>query len=67
MTRIFEDIICRKYYDQIRSRGDEPIDEAMCKVDAIQSELAYLFAITASLNALFSVISALPWGIAADR
>jgi hypothetical protein len=71
-TRIFEDILCRKYYDQIRSKdggggGDEPIDEAMCKVDAIQSELAYLFAIMSSLNAAFSVLAALPWGIAADR
>ncbi|KAI3325438.1 MFS general substrate transporter [Xylariaceae sp. AK1471] len=68
MTRIFEDILCRQYYDQIRSNGsDEPINEAMCKVDAIQSELAYLFAVMFSLNAGFSVLAALPWGIAADR
>ncbi|KAI8626240.1 MFS general substrate transporter [Xylariaceae sp. FL1651] len=66
MTRIFEDILCRQYYDQIRSR-DEPIDEEMCKVDAIQSQLAYLFAIMASLNAGISCLAALPWGIAADR
>jgi hypothetical protein len=65
MTRIFEDILCRQYYDKIRSR-EEPINEDMCKVDAVQSELAYLFAIMNSLNAGFSVLSALPWGIAAD-
>ncbi|KAF2966230.1 hypothetical protein GQX73_g7347 [Xylaria multiplex] len=66
MTRIFEDILCRQYYDQIHSH-DEPIDEDMCKVDAIQSELAYLFAVMSSLNAGVSVLAALPWGIAADK
>ncbi|KAI1358457.1 major facilitator superfamily domain-containing protein [Xylaria arbuscula] len=66
MTRIFEDILCRQYYDQIHSHN-EPIDEDMCKVDAIQSKLAYLFAITNSLNAGVSVLAALPWGIAADK
>ncbi|KAI1131399.1 major facilitator superfamily domain-containing protein [Nemania abortiva] len=65
-TRIFEDILCRQYYDQLRS-SDEPISEDMCKVDAIQSKLAYLFAILASLNAGVSVLAALPWGIAADK
>ncbi|TGJ84594.1 hypothetical protein E0Z10_g4179 [Xylaria hypoxylon] len=66
MTRIFEDILCRQYYDRIHSR-DEPIDEDMCKDDAIQSKLAYLFAIMSSLNAGVSVLAALPWGIAADK
>ncbi|KAI0449403.1 major facilitator superfamily domain-containing protein [Xylaria acuta] len=66
MTRIFEDILCRRYYDQIRSH-DEPVDEGMCKANAIQSELAYLFAIRNSLNAGVSVLAALPWGIAADK
>ena len=66
MTRIFEDILCRQYYDQIHSHN-EPIDEEMCKVDAIQSRLAYLFAIMNSLNAGVSVVAALPWGIAADK
>ncbi|KAI0906277.1 major facilitator superfamily domain-containing protein [Ustulina deusta] len=66
MTRIFEDILCRQYYDQIHSHG-EPIDEDMCKDAAIQSKLAYLFAIMSSLNAAVSVLAALPWGIAADK
>ncbi|RWA11541.1 hypothetical protein EKO27_g3586 [Xylaria grammica] len=66
MTRIFEDILCRQYYDRIHSH-EGPIDEDMCKVDAIQSKLAYLFAITSSLNAGVSVLAALPWGIAADK
>ncbi|KAI1817720.1 MFS general substrate transporter [Poronia punctata] len=65
MTRIFEDILCRRHYERIHSR-DQPISEEMCKVDTIQSELAYLLAIMNSFNAGFSVIAALPWGIAAD-
>ncbi|KAI0193161.1 major facilitator superfamily domain-containing protein [Astrocystis sublimbata] len=64
MTRIFEDILCRRYYNR---GNDEPIDEEMCKIDAIQSDLAYLFAIQFSLNAGVSVLTALPWGIAADK
>ncbi|KAI0160195.1 major facilitator superfamily domain-containing protein [Xylariaceae sp. FL1272] len=66
MTRIFEDVLCRQYYNQTHSL-DGPIDEEMCKVDIIQSRLAYLFAIMAALNAGLSCLVALPWGIAADR
>ncbi|KAI1258694.1 major facilitator superfamily domain-containing protein [Xylariaceae sp. FL1019] len=66
MTRVFEDILCRQYYDQPH-RHEGPIDEEMCKVDTIQSRLAYLFAIMAALNAGLSCSVALPWGIAADR
>ncbi|KAI1826665.1 major facilitator superfamily domain-containing protein [Xylaria intraflava] len=65
MTRIFEDILCRQYYDRVSS--DDGPAESMCKVDAIQSKLAYLLAIMASLNAGISVLFALPWGIVADR
>ncbi|KAI1111171.1 major facilitator superfamily domain-containing protein [Nemania sp. NC0429] len=66
LTRIFEDILCRQYYDQIHSK-DEPIDETMCKHPAIQSKLAYLFAILESFNAALGITAALPWGIMADK
>ncbi|KAI1737058.1 major facilitator superfamily domain-containing protein [Xylaria scruposa] len=66
MTRIFEDILCRQYYDRGGDNQD-PIKEDMCKINAIQSKLAYLFAIQASLNAGASMLTALPWGIAADK
>ncbi|KAI0468726.1 major facilitator superfamily domain-containing protein [Xylaria cf. heliscus] len=66
MTRIFEDILCRQYYDR-SSDNQAPIKEEMCKINSIQSKLAYLFAIQASLNAGVSMLTALPWGIAADR
>lgn len=66
MTRIYEDILCRKFYG--RSSGERgPIREDMCKEDAIQSELAYLFAVMHTINAAISCLVAMPWGIAADR
>jgi hypothetical protein len=42
--RIYEDIICRHYYDEIKGQGhialSQDIDESLCKIDEIQEELA---------------------------
>jgi hypothetical protein len=44
--RVYEDIICRHYYDEIKGQGHialtEDIDESLCKVDEIQEELAVI-------------------------
>lgn len=44
--RVYEDIICRHYYDEIKGQGHialtEDIDESLCKIDEIQEELAIL-------------------------
>lgn len=37
MGRLIEDAICRKYYG-----SSEPVDERLCKVDEVQTELAWL-------------------------
>jgi hypothetical protein len=41
--RVYEDIICRHYYDEITGQGhialSEDIDESLCKIDEIQEEL----------------------------
>ncbi|KAI0886918.1 MFS general substrate transporter [Annulohypoxylon maeteangense] len=66
MTRIFEDILCHQYYDKA-SGPDVPIDEELCKVNTIQSNLAYLLALVESLNSGVSCLVALFWGIVADR
>ncbi|KAI0382507.1 MFS general substrate transporter [Hypomontagnella monticulosa] len=66
MTRIYEDILCHEYYGRTPGEG-EPIDEGDCKMDSLQSELAYLFAVLEALTAGISCLAALPWGIAADR
>ncbi|KAI1455176.1 MFS general substrate transporter [Annulohypoxylon moriforme] len=66
MTRIFEDILCHKYYDKT-SDSEAPIDERLCKVNTIQSDLAYLLAVLESLNSGVACLVALLWGIVADR
>jgi hypothetical protein len=42
--RVFEDIICRHYYDEIKGQSHialtDDIDESLCKLDQIQEELA---------------------------
>ena len=44
--RVYEDIICRHYYDEIKGQGHialtEDIDESFCKIDEIQEELAVI-------------------------
>ncbi|KAH7029234.1 major facilitator superfamily transporter [Microdochium trichocladiopsis] len=67
-TRIFEDVFCRQYYaDKTEFQLGDPIDERMCKEDEIQSRLAFLFAVSISIDAIVGCLSALPWGAAADR
>ncbi|KAF9876942.1 major facilitator superfamily transporter [Colletotrichum karsti] len=63
-TRKVEDIVCRHYYDVLSS---ENIDESLCKEDAIQSKVAYIFAIYSALQASIGAACAFPWGIVADR
>ncbi|KAF3026478.1 hypothetical protein E8E14_012970 [Neopestalotiopsis sp. 37M] len=69
MTRILEDRFCREYYGATESLGDEaqPIDEDLCKVDVIQSRLAYLVAVHAFIEAAIGCLVAMPWGFVADR
>jgi PCFT/HCP family folate transporter-like MFS transporter 1/3 len=52
ITRLLEDSICRRYYHDDRSRHRKPIDENMCKVGEIQSELAYILGILSMLEAI---------------
>ncbi|KAI1385432.1 MFS general substrate transporter [Hypoxylon trugodes] len=66
MTRIFEDILCHEYYGKTPV-SSEPIDEALCKDDVIQSRLAYLLAGLEALTSGMSCLVALLWGIVADR
>ncbi|KAI0109038.1 major facilitator superfamily domain-containing protein [Nemania sp. FL0031] len=64
-TRLIEDIICHEYYDV--SSSTQPIDESLCKEDAIQKHLAYLLAVLSILYAIVAFVAAFPWGIAADK
>ncbi|KXJ91389.1 major facilitator superfamily domain-containing protein [Microdochium bolleyi] len=62
-TRILEDILCHDYY----GIAEAPIDELLCKVDPVQSQLTAIVGLKEGLEALVSLFAALPWGIAADR
>ncbi|KAK3299611.1 general substrate transporter [Chaetomium fimeti] len=62
--RLMEDAVCHEHYDKPRS---EPIEERLCKVDGVQKELAFLGGIGAVLNSVVGLLSALPYGVLADR
>ncbi|KAI1103600.1 MFS general substrate transporter [Jackrogersella minutella] len=66
VMRIVEDVICRHYFG-LKESADAPIDEQNCKVDAIQEKVAFIMALSSSLDAVVGFIAAFPWGLAADR
>lgn len=65
-ARLIEDVLCHEYYDRAQSL-EVPIDEKLCKVESIQSELAYILAITSALSAGLGLVATFPWSLVADR
>ncbi|OWP06646.1 hypothetical protein B2J93_5125 [Marssonina coronariae] len=65
-TRILEDVLCHRFYDTLDGRNGA-IDEKLCKRDEIQSELAYLTGLIASVEAAVGFAFAFPYGILADK
>ncbi|KAH8682472.1 major facilitator superfamily transporter [Xylariales sp. PMI_506] len=65
-TKLVENVICHQYYGQMQSI-EKAIDVELCKVDAVQSKVAYVFAMSSASTAIVGFFSAFPWGIAADR
>ncbi|KAI8962375.1 MFS general substrate transporter [Daldinia sp. FL1419] len=61
-TKLAEEIFCRRYYGR-----DTPIDENMCKVEEIQSKIAYIFGFSITVNGLVGMLVAFPFGVLADR
>jgi len=70
-VRILEDILCRDYYAQnggvSNNMGDGPIDELLCKIEPVQSQLTAIAGLKVGLEAFVSLFFALPWSLAADR
>jgi hypothetical protein len=62
--RLMEDAICHGHYGRPMA---EPIDERLCKVEAVQKELAYLGGASAMIHSIVGVVSVLPYGVFADR
>ncbi|PQE05037.1 major facilitator superfamily transporter protein [Rutstroemia sp. NJR-2017a BBW] len=61
LTKLVEDAVCRQYY------GRPDIEEQLCKLETIQSDVAFIFARMGVCEAVVALFTALPWGIAADR
>lgn len=66
VTRILEDVLCRQYYG-LREESGPPIDEKLCKEDAIQNKVAFIMAVASSADAAVGFLAAFPWGLLADR
>ncbi|KAK2848563.1 hypothetical protein FQN49_005599, partial [Arthroderma sp. PD_2] len=69
-TRLFEVITCRNYFDEHhpdRFPYAQDIPESECKINAVQSEVAYIQALAASFDALPSILLLLPYGQLADN
>lgn len=66
VMRILEDIVCRQHYGLLEDVGG-PVDEKLCKGDAIQAKVAFIMAIQSSLDAAVGFLAAFPWGLLADR
>ena len=67
--KLFEQAICNRYYaEQSISRlATLDIDEGLCKIPAIQDELAILTGLKFSFDALPGLLTALYYGSIADR
>lgn len=70
INRLLERSICRHYYES-HSPGvfsaDEEIDEKLCKLGGIQTELALILGTAGFLSPLVELIVALPLAICADK
>ncbi|THW55528.1 MFS general substrate transporter [Aureobasidium pullulans] len=70
-VRLIEDAICQEHYASRPVEGGlfitSDVDEAHCKVDAVQARLAYILAIQEMLDAIAGFTFALPYGLFADR
>ncbi|KFY22348.1 hypothetical protein V493_06656 [Pseudogymnoascus sp. VKM F-4281 (FW-2241)] len=70
-SRIYEDIICHHYYDSLSGPShlsfDVPIDESLCKVDPVQTELATVIGGLAVASSIPTLLFSMPYGVLADR
>ncbi|KAI0409170.1 MFS general substrate transporter [Xylaria palmicola] len=63
-TRLAEDIFCRRHYGRVDA---DPIDEALCKADGIQSSIAWVFGLSMALGTVVGLVAVVPCGVLADR
>ncbi|KAI1810316.1 MFS general substrate transporter [Poronia punctata] len=69
-ARIAEDIFCRRYYNynnKNENENENPIEESKCKLDEIQSSMAWLFGLEMAISGFVGLVAVLPFGVLADR
>lgn len=64
-TRLFEDIVCTKYYAEIGGIGHP--DETQCKIKAVQGPVAELIGMQTFFNGLVGIVLGLYFGALADK
>lgn len=68
--KLFEQAICNRYYnrhEELTLSSGQPVDEHLCKIPAIQNELANLVGLKFTFDALPALLTALYYGSIADR
>lgn len=65
-AQIVEDILCHQYYNEMESLN-KPIDDDLCKIEAISADLAFTLAIASALTAGVGLLATFPWSFVADR
>lgn len=65
-ARLIEDVLCRQYYERLQT-DTGPIGEEMCKIEPVQSKMAFILALISALNAIVGFCAAFPWSLVADR
>ena len=67
--KLFEQAICNRYYAEqsIHPPATLDVDEDLCKIPAIQDELAILTGLKFTFDALPGLVTALYYGSLADR
>lgn len=64
MVRLLEDAFCHQHYGKDPA---EPIPEMECKIDEVQTRLAYLGGIGAVIASVITLITTFPYSILADK
>lgn len=70
LVRIYESITCRKYYTEYDPGKIGPsggVEEELCKVKDVQTELAAVKGYMEFFDGLMSIFLAIPYGLLADR
>ncbi|GAQ35145.1 MFS transporter [Aspergillus niger] len=70
VTRIYESIACREYYaqyDPTKIGADGEVQEELCKVKAVQQDLAAVKGYMEFFDGILSAVLAIPYGLLADR